>query len=426
MAEMAGDDFDLAIADEGRPNFTGDDLVIADEGRLKLTPAFQRSCFTGSSQERTASRVQRVPPSSPRQDDHRDQVVGLEYVCKRLPALMSRKIGERVDFPGPVAIGGRHFSSALIERDFKSASGARLLRLLPHGVHFVIKLGDVRQEIAVMRALQCMNRRWLTRGVKVCNEIVEAVTYNIISLGTAEAGLIEAVPSSRTIRELGRDHATVERHQRVLLALNGDTARLNRLAATTVAYLTAAYALGLRDSHDDNIMLRDDGSVFRIDFGYIFGASPAVDAPPMAVSNDIVTALGEARWREVLEVCEQALVALSGDLGREPPAWACIRSVPEMAVVHNDALAYVRLLSLGAFRSELQHAHEWSLARATKNGIRDVVRYILQSEDDGHAAVKAHRRNSVPFSKAEAAKHNRLLSLSDLQLDSHGNWYVSL
>jgi len=234
-----------------------------------------------------------------------------------------------------------------------------------------------------------MNEHWRSQNVKACGIPVEAVTYNIIPLGT-QAGLIEAVARSRTLRELARDFSSEERYLRVLCALCHDPARLDKLAATTVAYLTAGYALGIRDSHDDNIMLRDDGAFFRIDFGYIFGAAPNLDAPPMAIPRAVTVALGEPRWREVVTVCEHALVALSEDLRHQPPAWACIRSVPEMALIHSDALAHVRLLSLEEFRAEVQHAHEWSLARAAKNRIREVVRFIMDPEGDQQNAPKPH------------------------------------
>jgi hypothetical protein len=238
-----------------------------------------------------------------------------------------------------------------------------------------------------------MNQLWQSEGVKACGVHVEAVTYNIIPIGT-EAGLIEVVARSRTLRELASDYASEERSLRVLCALSFEASRLNKLAATTVAYLTAGYALGIRDGHDDNIMLRDDGSFFRIDFGYIFGASPNLDAPSMAIPRAVTVALGEDRWREVVAVCERALVALSDDLCHQPPAWACIRSVPDMAPLHSDALAYSRSLSLEAFRAEVEHAHEWSLARAAKNRIREVVRFIMDPEGERQAII-AHP-SSIP------------------------------
>lgn len=428
-----------------------EDDAVADEGLVDMTfisksePCPQGPVTSWSSGLPSYAPVTRMRQARPAPRPHSsaepcyqgmdERIAGLEHFRKRLPALTNRRVGEHVEFPGPVEIGGRQFTSAIIERDFKSASAARLLRLLPQGASFIFKLGSVQKEVAVMRALHAMNHCWRAQKVEACNEIVQAVTYNIIPLGETEAGLIEAVPDSRTIRELGRDHATVERHHRVLVALQYDPTCLDRLAATTAAYLTACYALGLRDSHDDNIMLRDDGSIFRVDFGYIFGAAPNLDAPPMAVSSDILTALGEARWEEVLTVCEKALVALSGDLDREPPAWACIRSVPEMAVVHNDALSYVRTLSLDAFRSDLQHAHKWSLARAAKNGIRDVVRYITDPDDNEHAELRPRGEPEALFYRGKGVDSlgqpaldltERELSLLGLLVDGDGQCYVTL
>jgi len=294
-----------------------------------------------------------------------------------------------VHFAGPTEIAGRRFTHAAVERDFKTASSARLLRFQPGDVRFVFKLGDVSQEAAVMCCLHAMNERWRRSRVSACGVPVQAVTYKVIALGT-EGGLMEAVVDSWTLRELANGCTPEERHLRVLRALRSDMVRLDMLAASTVAYLTAGYALGIRDSHDDNIMLRGDGSLFRVDFGYIFGAAPNLDAPPNKIPRAVAVALGPSRWREVVAVSELALVALSGDLSREPPAWDCVRSVPEMAVVHNSALAHARLLSLDAFREYVQNAQEWSLARAAKNRIREAVRYIT---DPNSAAVAA----AMPF-----------------------------
>ncbi|CAK9076493.1 Phosphatidylinositol 3-kinase, partial [Durusdinium trenchii] len=134
------------------------------------------------------------------------------------------------------------------------------------------------------------------------------------------------------------------------------------------------------DSHDDNIMLRQDGSLFRVDFGYVFGQSPALDAPPTVVPNAVLVALGEARWKEVCIVCERALMALSTP--GEFVGFACVRSVPEMALLHHQAHAYAQGLTLEGFREEVRASTEWSAARAAKNRLREVVRYVRRTEEE--------------------------------------------
>ena len=136
-----------------------------------------------------------------------------------------------------------------------TASGAHLLCLYPGGIHFIVKFADVRQEHAMMCALMEMNRRWQEHSVNVCGVPVQALTYEIFPIGSC-GGLIEAVIGCRTLRELKR-LCRSEPQERVYEALGGDGQKLNTLAASTTAYLTACYSLGVRDGHDDNIMLRD-------------------------------------------------------------------------------------------------------------------------------------------------------------------------
>lgn len=296
-------------------------------------------------------------------------------------AFAGSRAGEMVTWPRPLDIGGQRFDRAAVIRVYGTASGARLLHLLPGGPRCIWKLGDVRHEHAVMSALRHMNRRWRRCGLAVCGFPVQAVTYDILPIA-AEAGLVEVVHGSSTLRELGSECSREEKHLRVLRALANDTDRLNRLAATTVAYLTAGYALGVRDGHDDNIMLRSDGSLFRIDFGFVFGATPEIDTPQTVVPRAVAFALGERRWKEVVNGCRYALLALTGEVTREPPAWDCLSNVPELASFMNQALAHVQTLDFEDFRRDVECADQWSFSRAAKNALREAVRFWTDAEDD--------------------------------------------
>ncbi|CAK9113466.1 Phosphatidylinositol 3-kinase age-1 (PI3-kinase age-1) (PI3K age-1) (PtdIns-3-kinase age-1) (Aging alteration protein 1) [Durusdinium trenchii] len=178
----------------------------------------------------------------------------------------------------------------------------------------------------MMMALKEMNRRWQQHAVEVCGQPVHALTYQIFPIGSS-GGLIEAVLGCRTLRELKK--LCREPQERVYEALGGESQKLDTLAASTTAYLTACYALGVRDGHDDNIMLREDGSLFRVDFGFVFGATPEIDTPQTVVARAVTFALGE-RWLEVVAACGDSLTALTGDSYGSPPAFDCLSSVPEL------------------------------------------------------------------------------------------------
>ncbi|CAK9076195.1 unnamed protein product [Durusdinium trenchii] len=289
-----------------------------------------------------------------------------------LPLLRGRRVGEMVHFPEELKVAGQVFTSAYVERDFRTASGAHLLRLYPGGLHFIVKFADVRQEHAMMMALKEMNRRWQQHAVEVCGQPVHALTYQIFPIGSS-GGLIEAVLGCRTLRELKK--LCREPQERVYEALGGESQKLDTLAASTTAYLTACYALGVRDGHDDNIMLREDGSLFRVDFGFVFGATPEIDTPQTVVARAVTFALGE-RWLEVVAACGDSLTALTGDSYGSPPAFDCLSSVPELEAYLPLARSHTASLSLARFCHDVSCADQWSFSRAAKNTLREAVQFL--------------------------------------------------
>lgn len=50
----------------------------------------------------------------------------------------------------------------------------------------------------------------------------------------------------------------------------------------------------LKGRHLDNLLLRDDGRLFHVDFGYILGRDPKPFPPPMKLCKEMVEAMGGA------------------------------------------------------------------------------------------------------------------------------------
>lgn len=320
---------------------------------------------------------------------------GVELVA----ALSGRHEGEPVRFSRPLVVAEMEFTHATILRDFRTASQAKLLQMHPSGAHFVCKFGDLSQEHALMCAVRQMNHRWRQHGLSVCGHPVEAVSYRIIPLNS-QVGLVEAVPESKTMYDLAQECCQSDRLSRVLKELHEDAKRLDKLAATTAGYLTMGYVLGVRDGHDENLMLRSDGAFFRIDFGFAFGRTPEIDAPAVFVPRAVAFALGPRRWAEVVDACTTALQVLSGDevrtlsltssawglaatsmVNSQPPGWDCLRCVPELGPFLGEARAHANTLSFEGFAKELRQADRWSFARATKNTIRQAVRYLAHETE---------------------------------------------
>jgi len=305
----------------------------------------------------------------------REALAGSEALAKSL----ERPEGEHVLLPKALRIAGREYRSAKILREFRTKSRARLLQLEPGSVLFIAKFENVFPEYAVMAALRQLNKHWQKHRLFIGSEPVQASTFGVFPMGPT-LGLVEVVPHSRTLRELSEGIPFGERQYRVLRALGGDTKRLDRLAASVCAYLTSGYVLGIRDGHDDNLMLHRDGNLFRVDFGFAFGRTPEIDAPGIFVPNAVAVALGEPRWRQVMCACKEALHALGSRPGR-PPAWDCLAKVPELKAFLHDVHEHTSTLSLQNFEYQVAHATEWTLQRAAKNTLREAVRYITAESE---------------------------------------------
>lgn len=336
-------------------------------------------------------------------------------------------VGQAVRFPHTLEISGRNFTHAIIERNFGTKSKAKLIRMYPQGVLFIIKFEDMRLEHAIMSALCAINQRWSERGIMVCGLQVETPTYAIFPLGI-DAGLVEVVANSWTFRELSQSVPFNEKHTRVRRALHGVPVHLDRLAASTAAYLTAGYVLGTRDGHDDNLMLRSDGALFRVDFGYVFGQRLdfGFDAPGTFVPNAVRVALGDERWWETMTACGKALHALSGphSHGRSrdlmtsgPLAWDCIRHVHALSPWLAEARLYVENLSSDAFFRYVRQADEWSFSRSMKNTLRESVQYVFAeseqeafSEDTSFPASGDHYSHPLNGCTTSTQQHHPQLS----------------
>nr|GEU68955.1 phosphatidylinositol 3-kinase, root isoform [Tanacetum cinerariifolium] len=66
-------------------------------------------------------------------------------------------------------------------------------------------------------------------------------------------------------------------------------------------YYVITCIFGIRDRRLDNHLLRDDGCLFHVDFGYIFGYDPKPLPPPMKLCKDMLEAMGGAKRLDILK-----------------------------------------------------------------------------------------------------------------------------
>ncbi|XP_036208667.1 phosphatidylinositol 4,5-bisphosphate 3-kinase catalytic subunit delta isoform isoform X1 [Myotis myotis] len=137
-------------------------------------------------------------------------------------------------------------------------------------------LEDLRQDMLTLQMIQLMDILWKQEGLDL-----RMTPYGCLSTGD-RTGLIEVVLRSDTIANIQLNKSNMA----ATAAFNKD-ALLNWLKSknpgealdraieeftlSCAGYCVATYVLGIGDRHSDNIMIRENGQLFHIDFGHFLG-----------------------------------------------------------------------------------------------------------------------------------------------------------
>lgn len=218
----------------------------------------------------------------------------------------------------------------------------------------ILKGGDdLRQDVSCLHVQNFMNNLWKSVKLQHDGLPVETLVYGVLAVDE-ELGCIEFVPHSVPLR------ACKELVGRL-------TARaLNRLITTAAGSFMAAYILGVRDRHFDNVLIsKQDGSLFHIDFGHILGNECAVDTGAFAVTSDlklVITNLGEQGWATFVALCINAFKIVR-DNHRMVIAFASMAMAPFMQpdsvrafIAHRLRLEFDEQVAIDKMRKKLELA----------------------------------------------------------------------
>lgn len=160
----------------------------------------------------------------------------------------------------------------------------------------ILKHGDdIRRDAACIQAFRLMNMLFELEGLQFNDIPARAVAYGCLPIGQSR-GLIECVEGCKSIRKIEK---TIRPNSRAV----------DRLVATAASSYVSSYILGIRDRHDDNILVHPDGTCFHIDFGFVLNESPKLDASPFAITRDFHAILGH-KWECFVTLCVEAVLIL--------------------------------------------------------------------------------------------------------------------
>ncbi|XP_061163254.1 phosphatidylinositol 4,5-bisphosphate 3-kinase catalytic subunit delta isoform-like [Saccostrea echinata] len=132
---------------------------------------------------------------------------------------------------------------------------------------------DLRQDMLTLQILQIMDNIWKNEGLDL-----RVNPYGCIATGREE-GMIEIVTNSMTISKIqkwyNKGAFAKEALYEWLKFKNPNESSLSQaideFTYSCAGYAVATYILGIGDRHNDNIMMKESGQLFHIDFGHFLG-----------------------------------------------------------------------------------------------------------------------------------------------------------
>ncbi|XP_038693251.1 phosphatidylinositol 3-kinase, root isoform-like isoform X1 [Tripterygium wilfordii] len=157
----------------------------------------------------------------------------------------------------------------------------------------IFKKGDdIRQDQLVVQMVSLMDRL-----LKAENLDLHLTPYKVLATGQDE-GMLEFIPSHSLAQILSEHRSIISYLQKFHSDEHGPfgiTATcLETFIKSCAGYSVITYILGIGDRHLDNLLLRDDGRLFHVDFGFILGRDPKPFPPPMKLCKEMVEAMGGA------------------------------------------------------------------------------------------------------------------------------------
>ncbi|QSZ33492.1 hypothetical protein DSL72_005060 [Monilinia vaccinii-corymbosi] len=232
--------------------------------------------------------------------------------------------------------GDRDDPSAATFGEAWSVKKERIRKSSPYGwmknwdvLSVIVKTGaDLRQEAFACQLIQCCDTIW-----KAAETPVWVKRMRILVTGES-SGLIETITNGVSLHSLKRSLtlATIESGQnpRRRIATLKDhfvktfgppesdayKAAEDAFKRSLAAYSIISYVLQLKDRHNGNVLIDNEGHIIHIDFGFMLSNSPGsvgFEAAPFKLTQDYVDVLGgvgSPAFDDYKKLCKQAFQAL--------------------------------------------------------------------------------------------------------------------
>ncbi|KAL2138163.1 hypothetical protein VTI28DRAFT_7362 [Corynascus sepedonium] len=232
--------------------------------------------------------------------------------------------------------GDRDDPSAAVFGEAWEAKKERIRKSSPYGwmknwdlVSVIVKTGsDLRQEAFACQLIRVCHKIWVDAGVPVWVKLMR-----ILVTGES-SGLIETIANGVSLHSIKRSLtlASVESGQnpRRRIATLKDhfvkafglpeseayRAGVDAFKRSLAAYSVISYVLQLKDRHNGNVLIDNEGHIIHIDFGFMLSNSPGsvgFEAAPFKLTYeyvDVLGGVGSPDFEDFKKLCKQGFQAL--------------------------------------------------------------------------------------------------------------------
>ncbi|KAI9022175.1 hypothetical protein CLU79DRAFT_815895 [Phycomyces nitens] len=179
----------------------------------------------------------------------------------------------------------------------------------------IFKVGDdCRQDVLALQLIAVFKNIFMTVGLDLY-----VYPYRVVATAPG-CGVIDVIPNSISRDQLGREKVNSLYDYFVAKYGGPDTigfqkARTN-FVQSVAAYSVILYILQIKDRHNGNIMLDDDGHMVHIDFGFIFDIAPGgigFESSPFKLTAEMIQVMGggsqEQAFKQFSELIVKAYLA---------------------------------------------------------------------------------------------------------------------
>ncbi|KAK1756237.1 phosphatidylinositol 4-kinase-like protein [Echria macrotheca] len=232
--------------------------------------------------------------------------------------------------------GDRDDPSAAVFGEAWEVKKERIRKSSPYGwmknwdlVSVIVKTGaDLRQEAFACQLIRVCHKIWVDAGVPVWVKLMR-----ILVTGES-SGLIETIANGVSLHSIKRSLtlasiesgqnprrriATLKDHfAKAFGAAEGEAYRagVDAFKRSLAAYSVISYVLQLKDRHNGNVLIDNEGHIIHIDFGFMLSNSPGsvgFEAAPFKLTQEYVDVLGgvtSTDFEDFKKLCKQAFQAL--------------------------------------------------------------------------------------------------------------------